>query len=701
MHSINIMTWTVLAIVPYLLTASADPLSKRQFDGDLFDGISGFNDVGASEGIIGGEEGLISSSGGREVIGGEEGILRGGRVISSGSRLSEGISLDDEFGDISSGFRGGLESDGFDSVGSFWWNGNRIFSNNFVNSVSNSFRIPRRTVQIIIIQMSRIRSSGNIFQSSRRIARSNNVPIVNIVRIGRLSWRYLRNRGFTRSNSSRNRNLIIVIRTMSSGSFVRRMRPTRVVVVIPSVSNRFSRWSRQSRISVNSWNSLIQDCFFQWSRGVWGSRSGNILLNGGSWSEGGFNGDSRFDSTWEESWGSAESWITGSGCCDSFLGSDSLFGKKRRRDAGSDKMQTAAADFIDAVSNNADTLCKADTAKTWMAKFSKSSGLDQTVMAGIAGEVVNMMMDDDITKDNMAMFDAFSCVAMSAVDMDQLPEAFGKSVSESQDAAMNLLMETPAEAVEADKADKKEQAAKVPMTKEEMDAMTPAEKEAAAKKPMTKEEMDAMTPAEKEAAAKKPMTKEEMDAMTPAEKEAKKPMTKEEMDAMPKEPSANSNKVAMSAEEMAKMPMKAMTAEEMAKMPKKAMTAEEMAKMPKKAMSAEEMAKMPKMSAEEMAKMPKMSAEEMSKMPMKAMTPEEMAKMPKKAMSAEEMSKMPKKAMSAEEMAKMPMKAMTPEEMAKMPASAQAQAQSPTLAAKSGAMMVASSAFAFISLLLF
>ncbi|KAJ3247064.1 hypothetical protein HDU78_005466 [Chytriomyces hyalinus] len=671
MHSINIMTWTVLAIVPYLLTASADPLSKRQFDGELFDGISGFNDIGASEGIIGGEEGLI---------GGEEGILRGGRVISTGNRLSEGSILDDEFGDISTGFRGGLESDGFDSVGSFWWNGNRIFSNNFVNSVSNSFRIPRRTVQIIIIQMSRIRSSGNIFQSSRRIARSNNVPIVNIVRIGRLSWRYLRNRGFTRSNSSRNRNLIIVIRTMSSGSFVRRMRPTRVVVVIPSVSNRFSRWSRQSRISVNSWNSLIQDCFFQWSRGVWG-RSGNILLNGGSWSEGGFIGDSRFDSTWEDSWGSAESWITGSGCCDSFLGSDSLFGKKRR-DAGSDKMQTAAADFIDAVSNNADTLCKADSAKTWMAKFSKSSGLDQTVMAGIAGEVVNMMMDDDITKDNMAMFDAFSCVAMSAVDMDQLPEAFGKSVSESQDAAMNLLMETPAEAVEADKADKKEQATKVPMTKEEMDAMTPAEKEAAAKKPMTKEEMDAMTPAEKEAAAKKPMTKEEMDAM-------------------PKEPSANSNKVAMSAEEMAKMPMKAMTAEEMAKMPKKAMTAEEMAKMPKKPMSAEEMAKMPKMSAEEMAKMPKMSAEEMAKMPMKAMTPEEMAKMPKKAMSAEEMSKMPKKAMSAEEMAKMPMKAMTPEEMAKMPASAQAQAQSPTLAAKSGAMMVASSAFAFIALLLF
>ncbi|KAJ3216304.1 hypothetical protein HDU81_001115 [Chytriomyces hyalinus] len=521
--------------------------------------------------------------------------------------------------------------------------------------------------------MSRIPSSGNIFQSSRRIARSNNVPIINIVRMSRLSWRYLRNRGFTRSNSSRNRNLIIVIRTMSSGSFVRRMRPTRVVVVIPSVSNRISRWSRQSRISVNSWSSLIQDCFFQWSRGVWG-RSGNILLSGGSWSEGGFNGDSRFDSTWEESWGSAESWITGSGCCDSFLGDESVFGKKRR-DAASDKMQTAAADFIDGVSNNVDTLCKADSAKTWMSQFSKTSGLDQTVMAGIAGEVVNMMMDDDITKDNMAMFDAFSCVAMSAVDMAQLPEAFGKSVSESQDAAMNLLMETPAEAVEADKADKKELAAKVPMTKEEMDAMTPAEKEAAA---------------------------------------AKKPMTKEEMDAMPKESSANSNKVAMSAEEMAKMPMISMSAEEMAKMPKKAMSAEEMAKMPKKSMSAEEMAKMPKksMSAEEMSKMPKkaMSAEEMAKMPMKAMTPEEMAKMPMKAMTPEEMAKMPKMSaeeaskmpkMSAEEMAKMPIKSMTPEEMAKMPVSAQAQAQSSTLAKSGARLMIASSAIAFFAALLF
>ncbi|KAI8830882.1 hypothetical protein BJ741DRAFT_328862 [Chytriomyces cf. hyalinus JEL632] len=501
--------------------------------------------------------------------------------------------------------------------------------------------------------MSRIRSNRNIFQSARRISRSNNVSIINIVRMSRLSWRYLRNRGFTRSNSNRNRNLIIVIRTMSSGSFVRRMRPSRVVIVIPSVSNRISRWSRQSRLSVRSWNSLIQDCFFQWSRGVWG-RSGNVLQRGGSWSEGGFIGDSRFDSTWEESWGSAESWITGSGCCDSFVGGDSVFSKKRR-DADSDKMQTAAADFIDGVSSNANSLCTGNNAATWMAKFSRTSGLDQTVMAGIAGEVVNMMMDDDITKDNMAMFDAFSCAAMAAVDMEKLPEALGKSVSESQDAAMNLLMETPAEAVATDKTDKKI----TPMTKEEMDAMTPAEKAAAS---------------------------------------AKKPMTKEEMDAMPKAVSANSNKVAMTLEQMAAMPKKAMTPEEMAAMPKKPMTPEEMAAMPKSSKSA----KAP-MTPEEMAAMPMkaMTAEEMAKMPKKAMTAEEMAKMPKKAMTAEEMAKMPMKAMTPEEMAKMPMKAMTPAEMAKMPvAAAQAQAAGAG-AAKSGSLMVAASALAFLPILLF
>ncbi|KAJ3227921.1 hypothetical protein HDU81_006406 [Chytriomyces hyalinus] len=692
MHSINFVTWTVLAIV---LSASAQGVSKRQFDPEL-DGISGFNDIGASEGIIGGDEGLIGGGegiiggegiggesvlggsggiiggegligGGEGIIGGEEGIIGGGEriiggnegIISGGERIIGGgeggiVSggriiggesrlggeLDDEFGDISTGFRGGLEQDGFDSVGSFWWGGNRIISNGFVNSLSNSFGIPRRTVQIIIIQMSRIRSNRNIFQSARRISRSNNVSIINLVRMSRLSWRYLRNRGFTRSNSNRNRNLIIVIRTMSSGSFVRRMRPSRVVVVIPSVSNRISRWSRQSRLSVRSWNSLIQDCFFQWSQGVWG-RSGNVLLRGGSWSEGGFIGDSRFDSTWEQSWGSAESWITGSGCCDSFVGGDSLFSKKRR-DADSDKMQTAAADFIDGVSSNADSICSGNNAATWMAKFSKTSGLDQTEMAGIAGEVVNMMMDDDITKDNMAMFDAFSCAAMAAVDMDKLPEALGKSVNESQDAAMNLLMETPAEAVATDKADKK---ATTPMTKEEMDAMTPAEKAAATKKPMTKEEMDAM----------------------------------------PKAVSANSNKVAMTAEQMAAMPKTSMTPEEMAAMPKKPMTKEEMSAMPKSSKS---------------AKAP-MTPEEMAAMPMKAMTAEEMAAMPMKAMTPEEMAKMPKKSMTPEEMAKMPMKSMTPAEMANMPVVAAQPQVADARAAKSGSLMAAASSLAFLPILLF
>ncbi|KAI8616674.1 hypothetical protein BC830DRAFT_1167623 [Chytriomyces sp. MP71] len=452
MHFFYLLT-VILAITTSLVRTAPAPNSG-------FGGVSSISSgVSNTNGRIRGFSNVVST--GVTHFNGNSG-LSGVSGLTGGFSNTGGFTFQSSNFGFSNGF-------GFNSNG-FMWNNNLLLTSGFINSIGTTFRLPQTTTQSIIFNIMRIQPSVNIFTACRTISTQTRIPIIVIIRITRLTLRHMRMRRLT----TRTTTVIIILRTISTASFVRRVRPTRVIVIIQPIMLRIRAWSVMTGISVTSWTNLFQTIMFNRMSGVWG-KSG-LVLNGGSWSNGDFTGGSTFDSTWQSGWGSMTGWFGGVDCCggesgsmeggnsevsnisggeassfggDTSAGSSDLFNaadaggfaKAKRDEAGdatSNAMQLQTAQAIDAIA----TLPPNTDMNAFVTKYGAENGMTMMELAGLWGEVVNMMMDENLSAANMPMMDACGDAAAAAGGISpNMPEQMGMPLREMKAESDGMMMD--------------------------------------------------------------------------------------------------------------------------------------------------------------------------------------------------------------------------------------------------------------------